>query len=88
MAKSIVVPFKKRMTAAGNPPQVKVYPGVGHFIHTDVPYEFARDTVDFMKTRHVDAASDEVIDALINETGAAVAAPAAASSGKPSGLAK
>lgn len=88
MAKSIIIPFKKRMTAAGNPPQVKVYPGVGHFIHTDVPYEFARDTVDFMKTRHVDAASDEIIDALINKTGTAVAAPAAAASGKPSGLAK
>ena len=73
---------------AGNPPQVKVYPGVGHFIHTDVPYEFARDTVDFMKTRHVDAASDEIIDALINKTGTAAAAPAAAASGKPSGLAK
>jgi tRNA A37 threonylcarbamoyladenosine synthetase subunit TsaC/SUA5/YrdC len=41
-----------------------------------------------MKTRHVDAASDEIIDALINKTGTAAAAPAAAASGKPSGLAK
>jgi hypothetical protein len=88
MAKTIVIPFKQRMTAAGNPPQIKVYPNVGHFIHTDVPYEFAKDTVDFMKTRHVDVSSPDVIDALINPVGGAAAAPAAASSGKPSGLAK
>ena len=47
MAKNIIIPFKERLTAAGNPPQVKVYPGVGHFIHTDVPSEFAKDSVDF-----------------------------------------
>lgn len=87
LAKNITIPFKERMTAVGNPPQIKVYPGVGHFIHTDVPYEFAKDTVDFMKTRHVDAASADVIDALINNVGPATAAPAAAA-GKPSGLAK
>lgn len=86
LANNIVIPFKQRMTAAGNPPQIKVYPGVGHFIHTDVPYEFARDTVDFMKTRSVDASSPAVIDALIN--GAAPAAAASAAAGKPSGLAK
>ena len=87
MAKTIVIPFKKRMTAAGNPPVVKLYPGVGHFIHTDVPYEFAQDTVDFMKTRHVDVLSDTTIDALINSKASPAAAPAA-SSDKPSGLAK
>jgi homoserine O-acetyltransferase/O-succinyltransferase len=87
MAKSIVIPFKQRMTAAGNPPVIKIYPGVGHFIHTDAPYEFARDTVDFMNRRQVDLASADVIDALINSSApSAVAAPAA--SGKPSGLAK
>jgi pimeloyl-ACP methyl ester carboxylesterase len=88
MAKTIVNPFKQRMTAAGNPPKIKVYPKVGHFIHTDVPYEFAKDTVDFMKTGQVDVSSPDVIDALINPVGGAAAAPAAASSGKPSGLAK
>ena len=87
MAKNIITPFKQRMTAAGNAPQVKVYPGVGHFIHTDVPYEFAKDTVDFLKTGRVDAASAAVIDALVNGAAPAAAAPAAAS-GKPSGLAK
>jgi pimeloyl-ACP methyl ester carboxylesterase len=87
MAKSIVTPFKQRMTAAGNPPQIKIYPKVGHFIHTDVPWEFAQDTVDFMKTRRVDSMSPDVIDALINGSAPVAAAPAAAS-GKPSGLAK
>ena len=86
LSKDIVVPFKQRMTAAGNPPQIKIYPGVGHFIHTDVPYEFARDTVDFMKTRSVDVSSPAVIDALIHGAAPTAAAPAAA--GKPSGLAK
>jgi hypothetical protein len=41
-----------------------------------------------MKTGHVDVSSPDVIDALINPVGGAAAAPAAASSGKPSGLAK
>jgi homoserine O-acetyltransferase/O-succinyltransferase len=87
MAKTIVIPFKQRMTAAGNPPVIKIYPGVGHFIHTDVPYEFARDTVDFMSKRQVDLSSADVIDALINSSAtSASAAPAAA--GKPSGLSK
>jgi homoserine acetyltransferase len=88
MAKTIVIPFKQRMTFAGNPPTIKVYPNVGHFIHTDVPYEFAKDTVDFMRSGKVDLMSADVIDALINPVGAAAAAPAAAASGKPSGLAK
>ena len=88
MATSIVIPFKERMTAAGNPPAIKIYPGVGHFIHTDVPYEFANDTVTFMKTRHVDDMTPDVIEALINGSGPVAAAPAAATSAKPSGLAK
>ncbi|WP_222623005.1 alpha/beta hydrolase [Ramlibacter cellulosilyticus] len=87
LSKSIIVPFKQRMTAAGNPPVIKVYPGVGHFIHTDVPYEYARDTVDFMKTGRVDAATPSVTSALVNGSVPAAAAPAAASD-KPSGLAK
>jgi pimeloyl-ACP methyl ester carboxylesterase len=87
LANDIINPFASRMTAAGNPPVVKVYPGVGHFIHTDVPYEFARDTVDFMKTRHVNAMTPGVVDALIHgakDTGAGGAAAAS----KPTGLAK
>jgi len=88
LAGNIIRPFMRRMTAAGNAPALKVYPGVGHFIHTDVPYEFARDAVDFMKTGHVNADSPAVVDALVNGTkdtggGGDGAAPA-----KPAGLAK
>ena len=89
MANDIITPFKQRMTAAGNAPQIKVYPGVGHFIHTDVPYEFAKDTVDFLKTRprrcDVDR-RDRCADQR-HRTGCSGGA-AAAQSGKPSGLAK
>jgi homoserine O-acetyltransferase len=87
LANDIINPFAARMSAAGNPPVVKVYPGVGHFIHTDVPYEFARDTVDFLKTRQVNAMTPDVVDALVHgtqETGDGGAVPAA----KPTGLAK
>ncbi|HRY89385.1 MAG TPA: alpha/beta fold hydrolase [Rubrivivax sp.] len=88
-SKQVIIPFVERMTAAGNPPVVKIYPGVGHFIHTDVPLEFARDVVGFMKKGRVDAVTPDVIDSLINGTKpmAAAAAPAA-SSDKPAGLAK
>jgi homoserine acetyltransferase len=86
LGKDIINPFMKRMTAAGNKPVLKVYPGVGHFIHTDVPYEFARDTVDFMRTGHVDAMSSKTVDTLIK--GAPVAGGDAAPASKPSGLAK
>ena len=65
LGNDIINPFMKRMTAAGNKPVLKVYPGVGHFIHTDVPYEFARDTVDFMRSGRVDAMSPEVVETLI-----------------------
>jgi pimeloyl-ACP methyl ester carboxylesterase len=89
LANNIITPFKQRLSAAGNPPQVKVYPTAAHFIHTDVPYEFSRDTVDFMKSGRVDAASADVIDALVNNVAPATgAATGAESSGKPAGLAK
>jgi pimeloyl-ACP methyl ester carboxylesterase len=85
LADDVIDPFMRKMQAAGRQPVLKVYPGVGHFIHTDVPYEFARDTVAFMKTGHVDGYSQATVDALINGMqgtgGGAVAA-------KPTGLAK
>jgi hypothetical protein len=59
---------------------------VGHFIHTDVPYEFARDTVDFLKKKQVNAMTPDVVDALVHgvqETGGG-----AVSAAKPTGLAK
>jgi homoserine O-acetyltransferase/O-succinyltransferase len=86
LANDIINPFMKRMTAAGNAPVLKVYPGVAHFIHTDVPYEFARDTVDFMKTRQVNAFSVHTVDALINATADTDGNGGAGA--KPTGLAK
>ena len=86
LGNDIINPFMKRMTAAGNKPVLKVYPGVGHFIHTDVPYEFARDTVDFMRSGRVDAVSPEVVETLIR--GVPAAAGDAAAAAKPTGLAK
>ncbi|HTP94786.1 MAG TPA: alpha/beta hydrolase [Burkholderiales bacterium] len=86
LANDIINPFAKRMSAAGNPPVLKVYPGVGHFIHTDVPYEFARDTVDFMKSRRVNAMSPDIVDALVHGVEEGGGESAAAS--KPTGLAK
>ena len=82
----VINPFMRRMTAAGNKPVLKVYPGVAHFIHTDVPYEFARDTVDFMRSGRVDAMSPEVVDTLIK--GAPAAGGDSAAPAKPGGLAK
>src|SRR4029450_4395168 len=86
LARDIINPFMQRMTAAGNKPVLKVYPGVGHFIHTDVPYEFARDTVDFMRSGRVDAMSPKAVETLIrglpDSDGDATAAA------KPTGLAK
>jgi pimeloyl-ACP methyl ester carboxylesterase len=87
-AKQIIIPFRERMKAAGNMPVIKIYPNVGHFIHTDVPHEFIKDTVDFLKSRRVDAMTPDVIEALINGAAPVAAAAPAASSEKPSGLAK
>ena len=91
MANEVIVPYLDRMRAAGNPVELKMYPGVGHFIHTDRPYEFARDSVSFMKTGQVDSMSVAVIDTMVN--GVATAAPAAAGGGggapeRPSGFSK
>jgi pimeloyl-ACP methyl ester carboxylesterase len=86
LAKDIINPFMKRMTAAGNRPALKVYPGVAHFIHTDVPYEFSRDAVDFMRAGRVEALSPEVVDTLIN--GVKVTGTSEAAVSKPTGLAK
>lgn len=79
MANEVIIPFEQRMQDAGNPVETKIYPGVGHFIHTDVPYEFARDTTDFMRAGRVNAVSPDVIDALIN--GLALAATAGGAPG-------
>ena len=66
MATDVIIPFMKRADAADMDVTLKLYPGVGHFIHTDAPYEFATDTVRFMKTGKVQTLSAPVVDALVN----------------------
>lgn len=66
LSKDVIIPFMKRMTAAGNRPLLKIYPGAAHFIHTDVPYEFAKDITDFILTGQVDVLTDDGIDFLCN----------------------
>jgi pimeloyl-ACP methyl ester carboxylesterase len=88
LSNDVIIPFVERMTAAGNPPVVKIYPGVGHFVHTDVPLEFARDAVSFMKSGKVNAITPEVIDSLIHGAKPMAAAAPAGAGDKPTGLAK
>ncbi len=86
LAGDIIDPFMRKMKEAGNAPILKVYAGVGHFIHTDVPYEYARDTVEFMKTGHVDGYSPATVDALVH--GAPLGTGGGEAAAKPTGLAK
>ena len=51
-----------------------------------MPYEFARDTVDFMRTGHVDATSPRIVDTLVN--GAQYGNGEGGAAAKPTGLAK
>jgi pimeloyl-ACP methyl ester carboxylesterase len=89
MANQVITPFMQSMAEAGNPVVAKIYPGVGHFIHTDEPYQFARDTVDFMRTGAVDAITPGVVDALVNGVAApAVGGGGAAAPERPSGFSK
>jgi len=58
LKKEVIKPFYNNLKAAGNAPVVKVYPGVGHFVHTDVPDEFAKDVVDFTIKGNIAAPSN------------------------------
>jgi pimeloyl-ACP methyl ester carboxylesterase len=53
LKKEMIQPFYRRLTAAGCPVAVKLYPGCGHFPHSDLPEQFADDMVDFMLTGEV-----------------------------------
>lgn len=86
MANDAILPFLRRMSAAGRDVETKLYPGVAHFIHTDVPVEFARDTVDFIRTGRVDAMSAAVIDTLVN--GPSVAGGGSSGGDRPAGFSK
>jgi homoserine O-acetyltransferase len=66
LGRDIVTPFMTRMTNAGNRPILKIYPGTGHFIHTDNPVEYAVDVVDFVTKGTVDTSSPLGTDRLIH----------------------
>jgi pimeloyl-ACP methyl ester carboxylesterase len=85
LANDIIVPFMTRMSNAGNRPTLKIYPGAGHFIHTDAPVEFPADVVDFVQSGSVDTGSPIAVDLLVNgaSASAAASAPAISSSSSP-----
>ena len=56
--KEMIKPFHRRMTTAGCPVAVKLYPGCGHFPHSDLPEQFARDAVEFVLTGQVADAAE------------------------------
>ena len=66
LGRDIITPFMTRMTNAGNRPILKIYPGTGHFIHTDNPVEYAVDVVDFVTKGTVDTSSPLGTDRLIH----------------------
>ena len=83
MAFEVINPFVASMEEAGREVVTKVYPGVGHFIHTDVPFEFARDTVDFVKTGDVELVTPDVVDMLVNRFASSIT-PGAGAPDRPS----
>jgi pimeloyl-ACP methyl ester carboxylesterase len=44
----VIKPFYYDLKKAGNPPLVKIYPGAGHFVHTDLPDLYSNDVVSFV----------------------------------------
>ena len=56
--KDMIKPFYRRMTDAGCPVSVKLYPGCGHFPHNDDPEQFGRDLVRFVAGGTVDGVAD------------------------------
>lgn len=39
----LIEPFRVRLADAGNAPMIKIYRGIGHYIHLDAAEEFSRD---------------------------------------------
>jgi pimeloyl-ACP methyl ester carboxylesterase len=66
LGRDIITPFMTRMTNAGNRPILKIYPGTGHFIHTDNPVEYPVDVVDFVTKGTVDTSSPLGTDRMIH----------------------
>jgi homoserine O-acetyltransferase len=52
----VVKPFMDRMLKVGNKVVYKGYKDSGHFIHTDHPYEYSKDCVEFITTGKVEGA--------------------------------
>ncbi|MFG1477595.1 alpha/beta hydrolase [Xanthobacter sp. V4C-4] len=87
LSREIILPFMRRMTAAGGDVQVKIYPDSAHFIHTDDPVEFAEDVVDFVEDSRVKTTTQVIVDRLVNGAPAS-APPPAAKAAAPVGLNK
>jgi len=88
LAREIIMPFMRRMSAAGRDLSVKIYPDSGHFIHTDDPVEFAEDVVDFVKSGAVETTTQVTVDRIINGSARAAAPKASAGAAVPTGLNK
>lgn len=58
--KGIILPFYKMMKEAGNIPTVKLYSGVGHFPHTDIPDEFSDDVISYTISNKVSGAETNI----------------------------
>lgn len=50
----VIKPVYDHLAAAGNAPEIKVYPDVGHFIHTDAAALFTADVLDFLADGQID----------------------------------
>ncbi|MFL5337797.1 MAG: hypothetical protein ACJ8H8_32690 [Geminicoccaceae bacterium] len=83
LGNQVVNPFLSRMVGAGNEPVVKIYPDVGHFIHTDEPVQFPVDVAEFVLRGRVSTATPLAVDRLFHDAPAAAAAPAASTAPKP-----
>ncbi|WP_408647678.1 alpha/beta hydrolase [Xanthobacter dioxanivorans] len=87
LSRQLILPFMRRMNAAGRDVQLKIYPGTAHFIHTDEPVAFAQDVVDFVETGRVATGAPASVDRLIHGAPAEGPAPAATAAA-PTGLNK
>lgn len=54
----MIQPFFQRMTTAGCPVTIKLYPGCGHFPHADQPDLFANDVAEYILTGDLASATD------------------------------
>ncbi|MEP9348884.1 alpha/beta hydrolase [Xanthobacter sp. KR7-225] len=88
LSRQAIMPFMRRMSAAGREVAVKVYPDTAHFIHTDDPVAFAEDAVDFVKTGRVETTTPAMVDLIINGAASTPKAAAPAAAATPQGLNK